>query len=64
MEPKDLLLLITKLRDNDISKKFENKIKSLEYQFQSTDEKGRELLNDEFNRLAKEIDNELILQRN
>lgn len=63
MEQAELVSLIRKLRDMDITKSFEDKIAALEAQGESADEKGRDLLRDEFERLAKEIGSETGLQK-
>ena len=63
MEQEEPVLLISKLRDMDITKRFEDKISSFEHQLKTSDDKTRELLNDEFNRLAKEIEDEIELQK-
>ena len=63
MEQEEFVSLIRRLRDMDVTKKFEDKIAVLEQQFKTTDEKARDLLRDEFNRLAKEIEDEHAMQK-
>ncbi len=63
MEQKDLVQFLSKLRDMDITKKFEDRVKGLEEQFKVADEKGRELLTEDFNRLANEIEEEKKLNK-
>lgn len=63
MEQKDLVQFLSKLRDMDITKKFEDRVKGLEELFKVADEKGRELLIEDFNRLANEIEEEKKLNK-
>ena len=63
MEQNELVELIVKLRDMDISGIFKNKIDFLESRFKSADEKGREMLREDFTRLAKEISDASELQK-
>ena len=60
MDQKELIDLILKLRDMDNTKKFESQITVLEHQIQTSiqDEKAYDLFMTEYNRLAKEIDDE------
>lgn len=62
MELGELAKHIAKLRDADVTNKFADEIASLESCLKNTDEKGYEVINEELNRLAKRIKEEIIIE--
>lgn len=56
MDLKNLVILISKLRDLDKSAEFASEIEILETAIENTDERGYELIQDDYNRLAQKID--------
>lgn len=59
MEQKEVVELIAKLRDMDKTNEFEGKFSIFENLFKTENGKIRELIMRDFNRLAKEIADEL-----
>ncbi|MBR6155153.1 MAG: hypothetical protein IKQ43_12025 [Treponema sp.] len=59
MEQEELSKLLQKLSNSDMTQEYEKKLKSWESQFNLADEKGREILRTEFNKLEKEICEEI-----
>lgn len=59
MEQEELSKLLQKLSNSDMTQEYEKKLKSWESQFNLADEKGREILRAEFDKLKKEIYEEI-----
>ena len=63
MEQKIILDLLCKLRESDETERLNNAKLILETLFKQSSSKERELLREEFNRLSKEIEGEVELQK-
>ena len=59
MEQEELLKLLQKLKNSEVTQEYERKLASWNSQFNLADEKGREILREEFDKLAKEINEEI-----
>ena len=63
MDFKNLVILISKLRDLDKSAEFASEIEILETAIKNTDERGYELIQDDYNRLAQKIENAIAVEK-